>query len=788
MKFSLNWLKQHLDTNKSAQEIADQLNRLGMEVEEFEDGAKALDNVVVGKIISRVQHPNADTLGVCQVQVGENDIRQIVCGAPNARDGLVVAAALEGACLPGDFKIGKSKLRGETSNGMLCSIKELGIGDEYDCIWEVETDLPVGTPIAKLVSSTDAMFDIDITPNRSDVLSVRGVARDLAAADFGTLKPIAEKDYTAGANQNKSVTIENDDCSFFSSLEIKGVKNAESPAWLVEYLEKAGLRPINAIADVTNFVMLSLGQPLHAYDADKVKGNITVAKSKGGETLEGLDGSTHTLKADAITINDESGVIGLGGIVGGESTSVDENTVNVFLEAAHFNKTTIALTGQALQVNTDARYRFERGIDPLMTRIALTNAAEIIAELCGGEVSKIETVGTDAYNPKVIKFDVRKMQTFAGVDVDENECITTLLKLGFNCTKVEDFIYDVTAPSYMNICNNFADLIEEILRIKGFDTIPVTLPAASLRTVTDWDDITLINRRSRKNLVALGYTECLNYSFISPKLTETFAQPIEKLVLANPISEELSHMRQTLIPGLVESVVKNAKRGHQNLMFAEVGKVFNEQGEKLQAAALRTGTKVEKSWNTTAEAATVFDMKADLIKFLESLDVEIDKIMLKDSGAAKYYHPGRSAVVMYKGKQIAQFGELHPFVAKKMFLKAGTVAFEVELESLLNDRKGKNDFAISQYQAVKRDFAFIVDESVKAGDVLMSVKSACRPLAKSASVFDLYEGSEIGEGKKSLAISVTLQSDEKTLKDDEINKVADKAVKAVEKRFKATLR
>ena len=788
MKFSLNWLKQHLDTTATADQIVEKLNKLGMEVEEFTDGAKAFENVVVGKIISRIQHPNADTLGVCQVQVGENDIRQIVCGAPNARDGLMVAAALEGACLPGDFKIGKSKLRGETSNGMLCSVRELGLGEEYDGIWELDTDKAIGTPIIELINDTDAVIDVDITPNRSDVLSVRGIARDLAAADMGTLKPIASKDYSNGFAQEKTVTIENDNCGFFSALEIKNVNNAQSPTWLVEYLEKAGLRPINAIADVTNFVMLSLGQPLHAYDFNKVKGNITVSTSKGGEVLEGLDGSTHTLPANAITINDENGVIGLGGIVGGESTSVDEETTSVYLEAAHFDKVTIALTGQALQVNTDARYRFERGVDSQMTRIALTNAAEIITEICGGEVSVINTAGSDEYNAKVIEFDVRKMTTFAGVEVDENECITILCKLGYSCEKTADFTYNVKVPSFVNICHNFADLIEEVLRVRGFDTIPVILPEPSLRTVNDWDDITLINRRSRKNLVSLGFTELLNYSFISPKLTDIFASKIDTLVLANPISEDLSNMRQTLIAGLADSLAKNVKRGNSNLMFAEVGKVFSEKGETLTAAAIRMGLKNEKSWNNEASVATVFDIKSDLFKFLESLDVEVDKIMIKDSGFAKYYHPGRSGVLMYKGKQIAQFGEIHPFVAKKMVLKAGAVAFEVNLEMLLNDKKSKNDFVISQYQAVKRDFAFVINNDVKAADVLQTVKSSCRPLAKSASIFDLYEGSELGEGKKSLAISVTLQSDEKTLKEEEINTVADKAVNAVIKRFKAEIR
>jgi phenylalanyl-tRNA synthetase beta chain len=788
MKFSLNWLKQHLDTTCSAQEIADKLNKLGMEVEEFEDSAKHYENVVVGKIISRIQHPNADTLGVCQVQVGENDIRQIVCGAPNARDGLVVAAALEGACLPGDFKIGKSKLRGETSNGMLCSEKELGVGGGHEGIWEVNTDLAIGTPIVELIKQTDAIFDIDITPNRSDVLSVRGVARDLAAAGLGTLKPLAVKDFSTGFDVEKSISIENKDCTFFSSIQIKDVNNAQSPAWLVDYLEKVGLRPINAVADITNYVMLNLGQPLHAYDFAKLNGNIVVGTSKGDEVLAGLDGSTHKLKADAITINDDSGVIGLAGIVGGESTSVDENTTTVLLEAANFDKVKVTLAGQAQQINTDARYRFERGIDKLMTRNALMQAAELILEICGGQSSKILTVGSDEYIAKVINLDIRKFKSFAGVEVAEDKIIQILSDLHYECTKTAEFIYDVKVPSFVNICHNFADLIEEVLRVIGFDAIPVVLPEISLRTINDWDDITTLNRRSRKNLVALGYTEVLNYSFISAKQTATFAESIDSLVLANPLSEDLSNMRQTLIAGLVDNVVKNSKRGASNLMLAEVGKTFAKNSECLYAAAIRTGLKEEKSWNNEAKAVDIFDIKADLFKFLESLDVEVDKVMLKDSGFAKYYHPGRSAVVMYKGKQIAQFGEIHPFIAKKSFLKSGTVAFEVNLENLLNDSKAKLDFNISQYQAVKRDFAFIVNEDVKAGDVLQTVNAACRPLVKSATIFDLYEGSELGEGKKSLAISVTLQADDKTLKDDEINEVANKTVTSVVKRFKAELR
>ncbi|MCP4354296.1 MAG: phenylalanine--tRNA ligase subunit beta [Proteobacteria bacterium] len=788
MKFSLNWLKQHLETDVQAQEIVDKLNKIGMEVEEFVDGAKVLDNVVIGKIKTKIQHPNADTLGVCQVEVGENDFIQIVCGAPNAREGLTVAVALEGACLPGDFKIKKSKLRGEVSNGMICSVKELALGTEADGIWELDTDKPVGTPLAEILGDLDAVIDVDITPNRSDVLSVMGIARDLTAAGLGTLKSTEVKDYSTGFDQEKSVTIENDKCGFFSSLEIKNLKNVESPAWLVDYLTKAGLRPINAIADITNYVMLDLGQPLHAYDFDKVKGNVTVGVSKGNEKLAGLDGSTHKLVADAITINDESGVIGLGGIVGGESTSADEKTTRVFLEAAHFDKVKITLTGQAMQVNTDARYRFERGVDPQITRIAIAKSAELIQNICGGEVSKMNTVGSDIHTPRIIDFDTNKMVTFAGVDMEDSECISILEKLYFKCEKVTDKQYKVAVPSFIHICNNFADLIEEILRIKGFDTIPTTLPAPSLRNVTDWDNIVLLNRRSRKNLVGLGYTELLNYSFISPEMTDLFAETIETLILANPISEELSHMRQTLIAGLAESAVKNIKRGHKDLMLAEVGKVFAKDSESLTASALRTGLKDSKQWNNEANPVDVFDIKADLFAFLESIEVDIEKCLIKDSGFAKYYHTGRAAVVMYKGKKIAQFGELHPHVAKKVGLKSRTVAFEVNLEMLIDEKLKKDDFEISQYQAVKRDFAFVIDNSIKAGDVLQTVKSAGKPLVKGVTIFDLYQGDKLPEGKKSLALNVILQSNEKTLKDEEINTVSDKIINSVAKRFKAELR
>ena len=788
MKFTLNWLKQHLDTDLRAEQIAENLNKLGMEVEELEDTAKAYDNVVIGKIITRVQHPNADTLGVCQVQVGENDIRQIVCGAPNARDGLTVAVALEGACLPGDFKITKSKLRGETSNGMICSVKELGLGTESDGIWEVETDLAIGTPIIALVDDVDAVFDIDITPNRGDVLSVYGVARDLAAAGFGTLKTLESKDYSNGESTSVKVNMNNDKCSFFSSFEIKGVNNVESPLFITEKLEKVGLRPINAIADITNYVMLELGQPIHAYDANKLTGDITVGVSKGGEVLNGLDGAKHTLKADAITINDDSGVIGLGGIVGGVETSVDENTTDVFLEAAHFNKVTITLTGQAQQINTDARYRFERRVDPAMTRIAIAKAAELIQQICGGQVSELTTFGTDEVKPRVIEFDTTRMLTFAGVDLDTAECIKTLEDLHFVCTKKSDTVYNVTVPSFITIADTDADLIEEILRLKSFDIIPVTLPAPSLRKVNDWDSITRLDRTSRRTLVSLGYLEAINYSFVSPRITEIFAEKIDALVLANPISEDLSNMRQSLVPGLVESLAKNVKRGQADVMFAEVGRVFAKDDERLQAAAVRMGSKEQKSWNTDGKVADVFDIKSDLIKFLETIGVDVDKLMFKDTGCAKYYHPGRSASVMYKGKQIAQFGEIHPFAAKKILVKSGVVMFEVDLQALVNDTTKKGEFKLSQFQAVKRDFAFVIDQQVKAFDVLQTVKSSCRPLAKDATIFDLYEGENLGEGKKSLAISVTLQSDDKTLKEDEINAVAEKTINAVCKRFKAEIR
>lgn len=788
MRFSFKWLKQHLITTATAEEIAINLNRLGLEVEEFEDMAKQYQNVVVGKIISRIQHPNAEKLGVCQVQVGNNDIRQIVCGAPNARNGLTVAVALEGACLPGDFKITKSKLRGEVSNGMICSTKELALGDDADGIWELETDKLPGTPIIELLDDSDAIFDVDITPNRGDVLSVYGIARDLAARGLGKLKELQIKEFNQGNRPSKSVKMNNPNCSFFASLEITGVQNIKSPAYIIEYLEKAGLRPINAIADITNYVMLDLGQPLHAYDMDKVAGDIIVGKSNGGEELDALDGSVYNLPKDCITINDNNGVIGLGGIVGGKTTCIDESTTNVFLEAAHFDKTNITLSGQSLQINTDAKYRFERGIDPAMTQKAIYKAADLIQQICGGQVSKIETYGSDEVKPRIIRFDTDKMKTFAGFDMPYTKSIPILKSLGFKYEEITDHLYDLQVPSWMTICNNYADVVEEIIRMVGFDAVPVSLPAASIRRIVDWDNRVNTDRKSRRTLASMGYLECLNYSFISPKMTDIFAKRIDCLELANPISEDMSHMRQTLIPGLVESVIKNTKRGYSNLMLAEVGKTFLEKQERLQAAAIRIGTKEIKTWNNQPKAVDVFDIKADLMLFLETIGVDIEKISFKDSDFAKYYHPGRSAVVLYKDQQIAQFGEIHPFSAKQAGIKSGAVMFEVDLEALIDDSNKKEAFLISPFQAVKRDFAFELDSQVKAADVLQTIKSACRPLIKTANIFDLYEGDKLPKGKKSIAISVTLQSDEKTLKDEEINLVAEKAINSVCKRFKAELR
>lgn len=792
MKFSLSWLKEHLDTNLTAHELADKMVTLGIEVEGLEEEGAAFKRVVVGHIVSRVPHEDADKLGVCQVQVGESEPRQIVCGAPNARDNLTVAVALDGAVLPGDFKIKPTKIRGVKSNGMICSVRELGFGEEHNGIWEMVTDAAIGTPLAEALGLDDVIFDVALTPNRGDALSVYGVARDLAAAGAGTLKSLNIEAQDQGGDVQTpsdkgltSVTLNHEGCPFFTSQVVTGIQNGESPSWLKKRLEQAGLRPINAVADITNYMLLSYGQPMHAYDMDKLNGNIRVEAAQGGETLEGLDGNTHKLAKGDIAICDDSGVIGLAGIVGGESTSVDENTVNVFLEVAQFNRHNIAVTGQRLQCNTDARYRFERGVDPKMTLPASILADKLITEICGGEASGIDAVGTEHPEPQKITFDPCKVKTFGGLDMDSSEVQNLLERLGYQVEGAGPF--EVTVPSFAQGMENEADLVEEVLRLKGFDAVPIQLPPLPKVRVKGADKGRKSDRVARRGLAGLGYLECINYSFINREKAAQFAGGEALLELSNPLdAEEMSTMRPSLIPSLLDAAVKNMARGEKEVRLVEVGKTYTEQTETLKAAGLLCG-KADKHWQQGVAEFDVFTAKAHAMALLNALGLDAEKMQVYQNEQVGF-HPGRSGQLALGKTVFATFGEVHPKLMKEYGLKGKAVLFEVNLDLCDSMAMKKGQLFMSPYQASERDFAFLVKQDVKAGDVINTLKAADKNLVRHVNLFDVYTGEGVADGYKSLALSMTLQAEDRTLTDAEINSVADKAVAAVQKRFDAEVR
>ncbi|MAI07763.1 MAG: phenylalanine--tRNA ligase subunit beta [Magnetococcales bacterium] len=783
MKFSLSWLKEHLNTDLSAEQLAEKMVTLGIEVEGLESEGEQFNHVVVGHIETRVKHEDSDKLGVCKVHVGEKEPRQIVCGAPNARDNLTVAVALDGAVLPGDFVIKPTKIRGVKSNGMICSVRELGFGEEHDGIWELETDYEVGTPLATALGLDDVVFDVSLTPNRGDALCVYGIARDLAAAGAGTL--IAPKQLPVKTGQKTvDVKLEHEGCTFFTGQMIEGVENGESPAWLKKRLEQAGLRPINTLADVTNYMLMTYGQPMHAYDADKLKGNITVAPAKGGETLEGLDGNTHELAAGDIAIMDDSGVIGLAGIVGGESTSVDENTKRVFLEVAQFNRSNIAVTGQRLQCNTDARYRFERGIDRAMTVPAALLASELMVELCGGTVSGIDTFGTEKAEQTVIEFNPEKVKTFGGLDIDASEVKALLEKLGYAVTGAN--VMQVTVPTFAQGMENEADLVEEVLRIKGFDAVPTQLPPLPKVRVKGADKGRNADRVARRTLASLGYIECINYSFINRQKAEMFKGDESLLELSNPLdAEEMSTMRPSLIPSLLDAAVKNIARGEKEIRLGEVGKTYTEKSEVLKAAALMAG-KAPKHWQGDVQTS-LYDIKAHAMAMLESLGLDPEKMQIYTNEQTGF-HPGRSGQLALGKNVFTTFGEVHPALMKQYGLKGNAFMFEVNLTLADTMNMKKGNLFMSPYQASERDFAFLVSEDVNAGDIINTLKGVDKDLVRSVNLFDVYNGEGVKEGFKSVALSMTLQAEDRTLKEDEINKVSEKAVAAVQKRFNAEVR
>ncbi|GLQ05383.1 phenylalanine--tRNA ligase subunit beta [Sneathiella chinensis] len=800
MKFTVSWLREHLEFDASLDALSEKLTAIGLEVEEITDRAKELEAFRVCHVIKAEQHPDADRLRVCQVDTG-TEVVQVVCGAPNARTGMKAVFAPSGVYVPGtDLLLKPSKIRGVESNGMLVSEREMGISDEHNGIIDMPEDAEIGASFAVLAGLDDPIVEIAITPNHQDALGVYGIARDLAAAGFGTLKPLNTAAVEGVFDSPIGIELKFSGekplpCSKFLGRYVRGVKNGPSPKWLQDRLTSIGLRPISTLVDITNFFTFDLGRPLHVFDADKLSGNIQPRMAKAGETLLALDGDEYTLSAEDCVIADDAAPQGIGGIIGGELSGCTDETVNVFIEAALFDPIRIATTGRTLGVESDARYRFERGVDPDFVETGMEMATRMVMELCGGEPSHVVSDGTGPDWKKQVTLRKARVQELGGVEVAETEMVAILDRLGFNPQdKGETIVTDV--PSWRMDVDGEADLVEEVLRIVGYDHIP-TVPLPALSAVAK-PSVNLGQRRVRiakRALAARGMIEAVTYSFLPRAHAELFGGVNEDIVLSNPISSDLDVMRPSLLPNLVAAAGRNQSRGfHDICLFEVAGEYHSDQpdGQRTVAAGIRTGQTGGRHWAGAGRAFDVFDAKADVLDLLEAVGGPASTAQVV-TGAPEWYHPGRSGVIQLGPKnRLAVFGELHPAVLEAMKVKGPIMAFELYLDAVplpKGERKtAKSPLQVSDYQAVERDFAFLMDQDVPAEKILRAARGADKKLIADATIFDIYEGDKVEAGKKSVALSVRLEPQDKTLTDEEIDAVSAKVVMNVEKTSGGTLR
>ena len=801
MKFTLDWLKQHLDTDASVAVIAEKLTDIGLEIEGLTDRAAALADIRVAHIEEAGQHPDADRLKLCRVNTGEKII-QVVCGAPNARTGIKVALAQPGAIIPIDgSKLKPGKIRGVESQGMMCSSRELCLGDDHDGIIELPDDAPIGAPVAGILGADDTIFEIGLTPNRPDCTGVRGIARDLAAAGIGTLKTDPRQEAVSGAFDSPiGITISHEIASnnavpAFYGRYIRGVKNAQSPDWLKARLEAIGLRPISALVDITNLVTHDLGRPLHVFDADKLSGDITVRYATNGEKIAALDNKEYALSDTMVVIADTAKALGIGGIIGGEETGCLEDTVNVFVECALFDPISVAKTGRKLQINSDARYRFERGVDPQSIAWGMEVATHLIAEICGGEVSNVVKAG-EVPNPRN-SFDLRidRIRELGGVAVEADRVVEILTSLGFEVSGSGPVISAV-APTWRPDVIGEADLVEEVLRIVGYDKIPtVALERESSLPVPALSPMQKRVGLTRRVLASRGLYETVTWAFTDSRWAKLFGELKDGLYLANPISSDLDVMRPNALINMIAAAGRNHARGFADLALFEVGpEFFGDQpgDQRLVAAGLRSGATTARSWTGSRRDVDVFDVKADAEALLEALGTNAANVQVTTDGAPSWYHPGRSAALQLGPKNVlGYFGELHPKVLKALGVKGRVVAFELFVENVpMPKKKGTARPALnaSSFQSVERDFAFLLDQDVKAESIIKAARSADRNLIVDVTIFDLYAGKGIEDGKKSLAFSITLQPTKATLTEEEIDTVSKNVVAAVEKATGGSLR
>jgi phenylalanyl-tRNA synthetase beta chain len=808
MKFTLSWLKEHLDTDASAHALADKLTMIGLEVESVDDKATLLAPFTIARVISAEQHPNADRLRVCMVDTGAGDPVQVVCGAPNARTGMKGVFVPPGAYIPGkDITLSVGKIRGVESRGMLVSEFELKLSDDHEGIIDLPADAPVGANYATWAKLDDPVIEIKLTANRGDCAAVHGIARDLAAADMGKFIDTPIKPVKGNGACPRKVTLDFGAtpslCPGFALRLVRGVKNGPSPDWLQRRLTAIGLRPINALVDITNLITYDRGRPLHVFDAAKVHGNLTVRRAKPGETLTALDGKTYTLDETMCVIADEAGPESLAGIMGGEASGCSEATTDVLIESALWEPLNIAQTGRKLGISSDARYRFERGVDPAFLVPGLELATRLVLDLCGGTPSEITVVGDPQVPELVIDFPLSELKRLAGIEVPFPEFRGVLQRLGFLVAgqgggkgkKVK-----VAVPSWRLDVQGKADIVEEVVRIIGVERVPSTpFERGEFARKAILTPLQLRTRKAKRALAARGMVEAVTWSFVSKPQAELFGGGKSELALANPIAADLSDMRPSLIPSLVASAQKNADRGFADVALFEVGQIFkgDKPEEQVTAAtgvrrALAKASGIGRHWSSKAGEVDLFDAKGDAYAALAAAGAPMQALQAV-SGAPAWFHPGRSGTIQIGPQNVlGHFGELHPRTLEALDAEGPLVAFEVILERIPEPKakptRTKPALELSPFQPVERDFAFVVDRAVKAGDLLRAAQNVDRRLITGVTLFDVYEGAGIDPDKKSIAIAVTLQPREKTMTDEEIEVLAKKIVAEVGKRTGGVLR
>ncbi|WP_455480809.1 phenylalanine--tRNA ligase subunit beta [Bartonella sp. B12(2025)] len=803
MKFTLSWLKDHLETDASLDEICDKLTAIGLEVD-YVDDRSSLKGFVIAKVLTAVKHPDADKLQILSVDTGSDTLTQVVCGAPNARVGLVGVLALPGTYVPGlDVTLSVGKIRGVESFGMMCSQAELELSGEHDGIIELPEDVPIGSSFAVYAGLDDPVIDIGLTPNRSDCTGVRGIARDLAATGIGRLKELSLPKFETFFETPLHVSLDFSQgrslCLGFSWCEVRNVQNGESPQFIQQRLSAIGLRPINALVDITNYICFDLGRPLHVFDADKIKGNLSVRCGHEGEQFQALNGKVYNLGVQDCVIADEEGVISIAGIMGGERTSCDETTRRIIIESALWDAQSIAQTGRALVLISDARYRFERGVDPAFMETGLEIATELVLRFCGGEVSKTKIVGYQQLEVKQIAFPFSEIKRLTHLEIEREQVITILTKLGFYVAGKGDVV-TVKVPTWRPDIVGKADLVEEVMRIYGLDKIePIPLENFAEKK----DQILTYSRfRSRVTRLALahrGMKETVTWSFISESQARAFGGGQAQLKLVNPIAVDMSVMRPSLLPSLLVAAQRNADRGFPDLALFEVSSIYEgDTPDKQQcvASGIRRGAEQFKGagrfWDGNATEVDVFDAKADALAVLEACHMDIGKVQI-EVGAPDWYHPGRSGVMKLGSKVVLGFfGVLHPATLEKLGVSGPLCGFEVFLDRIPEPKKkatkSRSPLKLSPFQMVRRDFAFVVDKTVASSLIVRAASGADKKLIHSVRVFDLFEDKMLGEDKKSIAIEIAIQPIECTLTDKDLEEIAAKVVENVTKATGAFLR